>query len=207
MSSPASSPNDRRSSDGPASLTLTPLADGDRAAVCRLLDKPRLNRRVVFSGINQVHRIDWAPARRTFVVRHDGQIAGTVELRQEDDEPETWELSVALDEVSNAQLLDGARCAAAGLFFAFEVMGAESVWFWVTRDRAPVYRVAHKMGFVKLHPLLVPGGKPADVFELDRRGWQLKTVPALERYLQSPVDISDGERTWRGEAGGFFALG
>lgn len=189
---------------GPPTLRLQPLDDADRDAVTRLLDAPRLRRRVLFSGLNQLHPIDWSPERRTFVVREGATVVGTVELRQEEDEPETWELSVLIEQ--RDRVLDGARCAVAGLFFAFEVMGAEAVWFWAPRDHRAVRRVARKLGFVKLHPLLVPGGKPADVFELDRRTWQTSTITELQHYLKAAVEITDNETLWRGESAGFFAI-
>jgi len=188
----------------PDILRLRPLDDEDRSAVGRLLDAPRLRRRVLFSGLNQLHPMDWSPERRTFVVRAGAEVVGTVELRQEEDEPETWELSVVIDQ--RDRVLDGARCAIAGLFFAFEVMSAEAVWFWAPRDNRPVRRVAERLGFVKLHPLLVPGGRPADVFELERRIWQTHTVMELSHYLRAPVEITDNMTVWRGEAAGFFAV-
>ncbi len=189
---------------GPDTLRLQPLDDADRSAVARLLDAPRLRRRVLFSGLNQLHPMDWSPERRTFVVREGPEVVGTVELRQEEDEPETWELSVVIEQ--RDRVLDGARCALAGLFFAFEVMGAEAVWFWAPRDKRAVRRVAERLGFVKLHPLLVPGGKPADVFELERQTWQVRTVTELGHYLGAPVEITDNTTLWRGEAQGFFAV-
>lgn len=185
-------------------LMLQPLADEDRSAVRRLLDLPRLKRRTLFSGLHQLHPIDWSPARRTFVVRDGEAMVGTVELRQEEDEPETWELTVVIDH--RERMLDGARCAVAGLFFAFEQLGGEAVWFWAPRDNVGIRRVAERLGFIKLHPLLVPGGKPADVYELERERWESHTVPALARYLSSPVEITDGTHTWRGEAAGFYAV-
>lgn len=187
-----------------AALMLHPLTDEDRSAVRRLLDLPRLKRRTLFSGLNQLHPIDWSPMRRTFVVRDGEAMVGTVELRQEEDEPETWELTVVIDR--RERMLDGARCAVAGLFFAFEVLDAEAVWFWAPRDNPGIRRVASKLGFVKLHPLLVPGGKPADVFELERARWETHTVTELARYLASAVEITDGEHTWRGEAAGFYSI-
>lgn len=189
---------------GPHTLRLQPLDDGDRSAVERLLDTPKLRRRTLFSGLNQLHPVDWSPERRTFVVREGASVVGTVELRQEEDEPETWELSVVIEQ--RERMLDGARCAVAGLFFAFEVMGAEAVWFWAPRDNRPVRRVARRLGFVELHPLLVPGGKPADVFELERRTWQTRTITELGSYLKAPIEITDGTTLWRGEPEGFYSV-
>lgn len=188
----------------PPPLRLQPLDDADRSQVERLLQTPRLRRRVLFSGLHQLHPIDWSPQRRTFVIREGDEVVGTVELRQEEDEPETWELSVVIEQ--RERMLDGARCALAGLFFAFEVMDAEAVWFWAPRENRPVRRVAEKLGFVKLHPLLVPGGKPADVFELERRTWQTHTIPHLAAYLGAPIEITDNTTLWRGESQGFFAV-
>lgn len=186
-------------------LRLQPLDDEDRSAVRRLLDSPRLRRRVLFSGLHQLHPIDWSAARRTFVVRDGGATVGTVELRQEEDEPETWELTVVLDQ--RERVLDGARCAVAGLFFAFEVLDAQAVWFWAPRDAKAIHRVANRLGFVKLHPLLVPGGKPADVFELERETWATRTIPEIAGYLGAPIEITDNETVWRGESQGFYAVG
>ena len=95
-----------------------------------------------------------------------------MELHADEDEPSNWELSVTLEEME--QHLDGARCAIAGLFYAFEVLGAEAVWFWNEREHKAIHRFADHLGFARLNELIVPGGTVADVFELDEHGWQTR---------------------------------
>ena len=190
-------------SAGADTLTLRPVADEERQALLTVLNEPRLQRISLVSGIHRIQRIEWSESQRTFAVASGGVVMGTVDLRRDDDEPTTWELTVVLD-VEGQQ--HGARAGLAGLFYAFATLGAEAVWFWTPKDKEAVQKFAARLGFVKLTELQVPGGTTTCTFELDRHAWETQTAPALVHYLVNPVDITDGQMSWRGEGSAFYEL-
>ena len=189
--------------EGTDVLKLRPVAKSERESLFGLLNAPRLQRISMVSGIHRVQRIEWHDSQRTFAVDAGPVTVGTVDLRQDEDDPETWELTVVLDSAGQRQ---GARAGLAGLFYAFTVLGAESVWFWTPKEQEAVHKFATRLGFVKLTEVQVPGGATTCTFELDRDAWETQTAPALGHYLKEPVELTDGHTLWRGEGNGFYEL-
>ena len=189
---------------GGEALTLRPFEESDRAGLETLLDQPRLYRRRVVDCVCERPRIAWSSARRTFVVSHGDGILGVAELVRDEDEPDVWSLAVTLDH--HAHVGDGGRCAAALVDYAFRVLKAEGVWFWVRRDNIAVQRFGARLGFACLFDMKVPGGAPAEYFEVDRERWSAARPAALAHYLSRPVQISDGVHRFRGEAGEFHEV-
>ena len=185
-------------------LRLVPLRPEDYDCVQALLNTPRLCKRRLYSGIHELHPTEWTRVRKTFVIWEQDRLLGTTELHADEDEPGHWELNVTVDHVEEKQY--AARCAIAGLFYAFEVLGARSVWFWNERDNGRMHRFAEKTGFTRLNELMVPGGGVADVFELDGRCWETETVNRFADYLNRPIEICDSSGAWRGEGAAFFVL-
>ena len=185
-------------------LWLRPADKADRIPLTALLEQPGLSRRRHMSGVHKLHPIDWSPARRTFIVEHDEHMIGSVELLADEDEPDEYELTVVL--AKGQQTGYGARSGLAAIFYAFEVAGADLVWFWARRDNQAAICFAERMGFYKLNAMRLPSGDPADVFELDRLGWDERSAPGRARYLDAPVVVGDHHQRWRGEMGKFSAL-
>jgi len=184
-------------------LTLRPVADDERESLFLVLNEPRLQRISMVSGIHRIQRIEWNEGQRTFAVALGTDVMGVVDLRQDDDDPEIWELTVVLN-VDGEKY--GARAGLAGLFYAFTVLGADAVWFWTPKDKEAVQKFATRLGFVKLTELQMPGGAMTCTYELDRHAWETQTAPALVHYLASPIDMTDGRTRWRGEGSAFYEL-
>ncbi len=193
--------SERTSPEADPTLRLRRLESSDRAAVSRLLTGARFQRRSTFSGVHELHPVDWSERRRTFVVEAGHTLLGTTELLRDDDDPDTWELSLALTHEGSG---DGGRCVAATLFYAFEVLGADSVWFWSADDNAAVQRLAQRYGFSQLNLIRLPGGAKAHVYELVNRTYQTHATGAFAHCLATPVTVDDGRDGWRGTAEGFI---
>ncbi len=160
-----------------------------------MLDQPHLARRIGLEGIHELHPVDWSLRRRTFVVERGEFLLGTAELLRDEEDPETWELGVTMFRAG-----EGGRAAAAALFYAFEELGAQTVWFWGPR-RPGMMRFARRFGFVKLLGLKLPGGHEADAYELERRSWLRRRGCVLENLTRAPLVLRDGRCEWRGQEG------
>lgn len=192
----------QRTSPIPAStLRLRRLGPSDRAEVSRLLAGARFQRRVTVSGVHELHPVDWSERRRTFVVEDGHALVGTTELLRDDDDPDTWELAVALTREGDG---DGGRCVAATLFYAFDVLGADNVWFWAPDDNAAVAHLARRYGFSRLNLIRLPCGAKAHVYELAVDAFRRQAREAFAHCLEKPVMVEDGSDGWRGTAEGFI---
>jgi GNAT superfamily N-acetyltransferase len=191
-------------SQSTAPLTLRPFAEADRAALETLLAQPRLYRRRVAGCVCEKPNIGWHENRRTFVVTHGPTTLGVAELVRDEDELDVWSMAVTLDH--HAHQGDGGRCAAALVDYAFRVLEAAGVWFWVRRDNIAVQRFGARLGFTCLFDMKVPGGEPAEYFEVDRTRWALARPAALTHYLRHPVEITDGVRRFRGAGADFLPV-
>ncbi len=189
------------STDAP--LRLRPFVADDRPLLQRLFEQAHLHRRTLPSGLNELHPCGWSPRRHTFVALRGHQLLGTAELLRDDDDETAYELSVTLE--GHAQPGDGARCAAAALFYAFEALDAEAVWFWVPRGHKAVERFAQALAFQRLHSVRMPDGSPADVFELSAEAWQARG-DALTRLPGGPVELRDHVRAWHNEGADFARI-
>lgn len=184
-------------------LRLRPFRGEDAPHLERLLGHPRLARRTLPTGVQELHPLAWTAHRRTFVVYLDRLLIGACELLRDEDDEAAWELSVVLDR--RERVGDGARCAAAILFYAFEIMKAESVWFWVPTGNTAVERFAERLHFTSLHQVRLPSGLPADVFELSDGRWRSHGQDAVAGLLQVPVELCDGRHRWSTRGGWFEA--
>ncbi len=185
-------------------LRLRRLDADVRGEVARLLSEARFQRRTMFSGLHELHPVDWSERRRTFVAERGGTLVGSTELLRDEDDPDTWEISLAL---TGDQRGDGGSAAAATLYYAFEVIGAQSVFFWAPDENLAVTRLAEHFGFARLHPVRLPGGTPAHAFELDAATWRARDPEARSYGLEHPVVVEDGTHVWRGTAEGFIRIG
>ena len=157
------------------------------------------------SGVREVHPVEWSKQRRAFAIHFNNELFGSVELNRDEDDRSIWELAVVL--ADHKRSLDGARSAVAAMFYAFEVLKARSVWFWVSEANAPIHFFAKQMRFTQLNSVKDPGGTTSHNFELGRAAWQNEAQDGLQLILSEPVEISDHERTWRGDQGHFTAIG
>jgi len=185
-------------------LTVRPVTKDDEAEIRSILDTPRLARRNLYSGIQEVHPVEWSTSRRSFGIRLGSELFGSVELTRDEDERTIWELAVVLADHKRA--LDGARSAVAAMHYAFRVLGARSVWFWAPKSNDQIRAFAEQLGFVKLNSVRIPGDRPAVIFELDDDGWDRACRGALDLFLTEPVRINDHEGCWVGEGSGFVAV-
>lgn len=185
-------------------LSLRPFHETDRAPLQAMLDNPRLYRRRFVEGLGEHHPLAWDGAHRTFVVRHGGDVLGVAELVRDDEEPDTWSFAVILDR--HAHQGDGGRCATALVDYAFQVLDAEQVWFWVRRDNIAVQRFGARLGFECMCSMKMPGGEPCEMFELDQDRWAMARRGAMHHYFRKPVCLTDGERVFRGRGEGFVEL-
>ena len=185
----------------PSQLNLRPIDDSDVDAVRQIFEQPALDRRQLFSGLKTIHPVAWSDVLKTFGVRLNDELFGTVELKRDEDEPDTWELALVL--VEHKRSLDGARSAVAALFYAFEVLNAATVWFWVPEQKAQVHTFATEMNFDALNWIPVPGGGRARVYELNRASWMNPVPMIMETFFQESVVIRDRKRTWHSQDGTF----
>lgn len=185
-------------------LRVRRLHPEDKAAVSRLLAEARFRRRTMFSGVHELHPVDWSARRRTFVVERGHTLVGTAELRCDDGDEEAWELSLALDRSGTG---DGTRVTAAALFYAFETLGAETVWFWAPDAHTAVMKLARRFGFVRLHRVRLPAGDDAHAHELSIEAWRAQGP--LDRALDAdePLIVDDGAQSWRATTRGFIRGG
>ncbi len=187
-----------------ALLHLSPVTESDRHAIADLLAKPDLSRRNFGGDVRQLNPVAWSKKHKTFGVRLDGDLFGAVHLVRDEDGPRSWELSVLLADHKRA--LDGARSAVAGLFYAFNVLKAESAWFWAPDSNELIGAFAKQLGFVQLNPLVVPGVQPAQSYELSASAWKKAGDGALDMFLVEAVKISDHEHDYIGDQKGFRRL-
>jgi hypothetical protein len=188
----------------PSSLTLRPASESDTSAIREILDEPRLARRHLSGGIAELHPVEWTLKRRTFGVRLNGELFGSVDLKQDEDESTQWELSVVLND--HKRSLDGARSAIAGVFYAFQILKAQAVSFWAPTDNQLIQTFAEQIGFSQLNTLKAPGGHSVRVFELTRAGWRTAQDGRLALFLADSVDVYVGGGVWRGQGKGFSEL-
>lgn len=188
----------------PAVLQLRPVELRDRLELTLLLEQPHLARRRHLSGIQELHRLEWNKRRRTFAVVRGERLIGKVELLADEEDPDEWELSVVLGDEHRPG--DGTRCGLAALFYAFEIMDAALVWFWVASNNEPAMKFAERMGFVTLNTMKLPSGKPARVYEMDREAWESTGGLRLEQHLNEVIEVADTQRAWRGENGAFSQI-
>ena len=182
-------------------LNLRPIDESDIDAIRRILEQPELDRRQLFSGLKTIHPVAWSDVLKTFGVRLGDELFGTVELKRDEDDADTWELALVL--VEHKRSLDGARSAVAALFYAFEVLNAAAVWFWVPESKHAVHTFAEEMNFDALNWIPVPGGGRARVYELNRAVWMNPTPPIMQTFFQESVVIADRGQAWRCDDGTF----
>ncbi|MCA9524926.1 MAG: GNAT family N-acetyltransferase [Myxococcales bacterium] len=182
-------------------LVLRPVEAGDRERLVGLLNQPGMRRRDFLPGVDEVHPVDWSTRRRSFSATLDDRLIGAVELIRDEDDPSTWELSLALDCPSGV----GGRCVSAALYYAFEHLAARDVWFWVPRDTVAIKRIAARFGFTRSHGLAHPIGPAADVYEVTRGRWTDHHHEAEAHYLVEPMELRGARERWRGVASGFQA--
>jgi len=185
----------------PPLLTLRAVTTSDRQQIRDILDIPRLARRDLSEGIQELHNVAWSQGHRIFGVRLDDQLFGSVALSRDEDDRTAWELAVVLADHKRA--LDGARSAVAAMFYAFRVLNAESVWFWAPKSNVQIQAFADQVGFTRLNPLKMPDGKSASTYELSRTGWARAENGALDMFLTEPVEIRDHDNAWLGLGSGF----
>ena len=177
-------------------LTLAPVTEDDAERIRSIWARPELSRRHSFAGVRESHPVDWTPRLRTFGVRLDGELFGSISLKRDADEADTWELSIVLAE--HLRPLDGARSALAGIAYAFGRLKARAVWFWALRELEDIATFAQVVGFTRLNSLRAPGGEPADVYELNRTAWETSQGGALNMFWNAPVELTTSDWRWRG---------
>ncbi len=180
------------------SLILRPVKPGDRAPLSALLDQPELRRRPLAGTFREFHPLNWSKTERTFVVEREGERLGALELVR--DEPGSWELSTLIR--ADHYPGEGARSATAGLFYLFERLSVESVWFWVRRHQHRVPQIAKCFGFLHLHTLCMAGVE-AEVYEMGRDRWMSHRLRIYSEQLHAPVQLLEGGSLWQGERQGF----
>lgn len=182
-------------------LLLRPLRASEAPALAELLDRPGLKRRHFAPAHCEHQPIDWSARRRTFAVYGAPGLLGAVELVADEDEPDSWELGLSL--VSGGGI--GGRCMAAVLFYAFEHLGAETIWCWAGAENERIQHLTRRCGFVASHSIKQPGGERAIVYELDAAGWDAHRRAVVRHYLagRASVTVCDDTACWRGDAFGF----
>lgn len=186
-------------------LLLRPLRSHEAPGLAALLDRPGLKRRGFAPARTERQPIEWSARRRTFGVFAGEALIGAVELVADEDDPGNWELGLSLTTTGGI----GGRCAAAVLFYAFEQLGAETVWCWARADNAPIARLTRRFGFVSSHSIRQPGGKRAVVYELDAASWDAHRRQVILHYLDrtASVMVCDDVACWRGDGFGFMPDG
>ncbi|MEE2786727.1 MAG: hypothetical protein VX589_05260 [Myxococcota bacterium] len=184
-----------------ALLNLRPVSASDREAVRQILAVPELSRVQILSGLRSLHPVAWSDALKTFGIRLGTDLFGALELKRDDEEPDTWELAIVL--LEHKRSYDGARSAVAALHYAFTALGASTVWFWSPEAKTAVHTFAEEMKFTPLNWMPVPGGGRARVYEMQIERWLNPPPPIVEVFLERPVTISDTHRCWRGEGDAF----
>ena len=154
------------------------------------------------SGLKSLHPVAWSDRLRTFGIRLGNDLFGALELKRDDEEPDTWEMAIVL--LEHKRSYDGARSAVAALHYAFTAMSASAVWFWTPEAKTAVHTFAKEMNFSPLNWMPVPGGGRARVYEMVKSRWLDPKPPIMDIFLQRPVTITDNHRTWRGENSGFW---
>ena len=182
-------------------LTLRPITESDETAALHILKNPDLSRRTLFAGLREVRNVRWARRRRSFGVRFDRQLFGYVELLHNEDDGQAWELSVVF--ADHKRSLDAGRSAIAAIFYAFEALNADVVWFWVKRSHEVIHAFAEQAGFTRMNEIKTPGGETADVYELTRDKWRSCQMNAYGFFLETPVEIRDTTQRWVGTSDGF----
>ncbi|MEZ4474355.1 MAG: GNAT family N-acetyltransferase [bacterium] len=182
-------------------LVLRPVESQDRERLIGLLNQPGMRRRAFLPGVDERHPIDWSPRRRSFTATLDERLIGAVELIRDEDDPGTWELSLALDCPSGV----GGRAVSGALYYAFHHLEARDVWFWVPQDTVAIKRIAARFGFTRSHGLCHPIGPAADVYEVTRDRWAAHHLEAEAHYLVEPMELRGARERWRGVASGFRA--
>jgi len=154
---------------GERCVLLHPVMPDEVTRLANLLDQPHLARRSLISGLHELHPVEWSDRRRTFAVRRGATLIGSVELLADDD-ADSWQLTITLDTPIGSGL--GTCVVGATLFYAFEILAVQSVWFWTQQDNAGVLKIAGRYGFTRLNDLRLMRGEPAVVYELDGTSWQ-----------------------------------